>query len=257
MLSNPRAKWYAGHMGPNRWVVFPYSSLVIQSKFGKYFYSVIGPLKTQKDAEGVVRRMGGVLIVVRSVRELDTLPERNPGAGWHRTEEFRSQQRESDSIRLGRRDLESFYRGSKMAHRESRLESERLGENPPQFIGRSPHKFEYIKTEYGNVNAKKEAIRLERESNRLVQIISGKKDKHGFPYHLYLKRLPSKNPVVKGTKIYDKIQAIEAQKGEDSLWPSENFRHDFKDGGEIFGLENGDLLIKKKKKKLWKNFDYD
>lgn len=71
-----------------------------------------------------------------------------------------------------------------------------------------------------------------------------------------LRKEIEENPAIQGTKIYDRIEAIEAKKGKDSLWPGEDFRHDFKDGGEIIGLPNGDLLIKKKKKRLWKNFDY-
>ena len=64
-------------------------------------------------------------------------------------------------------------------------------------------------------------------------------------------------PRSSGTVIYDRITAIEATKGKKSLWPEEDFRHDFKDGGQVVGLPNGDLLIKKTKgKKLWKNFEY-
>ena len=62
------------------------------------------------------------------------------------------------------------------------------------------------------------------------------------------------------TKIYDKILAIEAKKGKDSLWPNELFRHDFKERshGEIWGLKDGALLIVSKSgKRLWKNFNYD
>jgi len=69
----------------------------------------------------------------------------------------------------------------------------------------------------------------------------------------------SKNPPASGgTEIYSNITAIEATKGNNSLWPKEPFRHDFKMGGKILGLPNGDLLIKKGKdgKKLWKFFDY-
>lgn len=66
-------------------------------------------------------------------------------------------------------------------------------------------------------------------------------------------------PRSSGTVIYDRITAIEATKGKNSLWPKEDFRHDFKVGGKILGLPNGDLLVKKgkDKKPLWKNFDYD
>ncbi|HDK42883.1 MAG TPA: hypothetical protein ENG87_05870 [Candidatus Pacearchaeota archaeon] len=63
------------------------------------------------------------------------------------------------------------------------------------------------------------------------------------------------NPV----KIYDDILSIEAVKGNNSLWSNENFRHDFRDEkgkAAVYGLPDGSILIKGKKK-LWKNFDYD
>jgi len=57
-------------------------------------------------------------------------------------------------------------------------------------------------------------------------------------------------------KIYDNIEAIEARKGTDSLWPNEKFRHDFKGKhAAVYGLPDGSLLIKGKKR-LWKKFKY-
>jgi hypothetical protein len=75
----------------------------------------------------------------------------------------------------------------------------------------------------------------------------------------YEKSLTGNPPVSSGTEIYERITAIEATKGNDSLWPEEDFRHDFKQGGKILGLPNGDLLIKRGRdnKPLWKNIDYD
>lgn len=59
-------------------------------------------------------------------------------------------------------------------------------------------------------------------------------------------------------KIYDKIYAIEAQKGGDSNFPKEDFRHDFtKKDSEILGMPDGSLVIKSRSgKRLWKNFNY-
>ena len=65
---------------------------------------------------------------------------------------------------------------------------------------------------------------------------------------------PAPSPEV--VKIYDNITAIEARKGHDSFCPGEIFRHDFKRSrgkASIYGLPDGSLLIKGKKK-LWKNF---
>lgn len=59
------------------------------------------------------------------------------------------------------------------------------------------------------------------------------------------------------TVIYENIEAIDAEKGDDSLWPKEKFRHEFKRGTQVLGMKDGSILIKSKKgKKLWKEFDY-
>ncbi len=62
------------------------------------------------------------------------------------------------------------------------------------------------------------------------------------------------NPPSGAKEIYGRIMAIEAQKGPGSNYPNEYFRHDFKRGSKIYGLPDGSILIKGKKK-LWKNFD--
>lgn len=80
---------------------------------------------------------------------------------------------------------------------------------------------------------------------------------------------PKKSPVVrdfrgpvkkgKRTIIYDKITAIEATKGDKSLWPKEDFRHSFKNNSaaEVLGNPDGSILIKSKKgKRLWKSIEY-
>lgn len=60
------------------------------------------------------------------------------------------------------------------------------------------------------------------------------------------------------TELYNNIIAIEAEKSDDSLWPKELFRHDFKNKGRagVYGLPDGSLLITGNKK-LWKVFQYD
>lgn len=87
----------------------------------------------------------------------------------------------------------------------------------------------------------------------------GKRDAHRHSKEV--SRALKINPQMKSQivdKIYDKILAIEAQKGNDSLWPRENFRHSFKEGAEIYGLKDGSLLVVGKKgKKLWKRINYD
>lgn len=67
------------------------------------------------------------------------------------------------------------------------------------------------------------------------------------------KALFKKNPPSGPKEIYGRILAIEARKGPQSNYPNENFRHDFKPGAKIFGLPDGSILIKGKKK-LWNEF---
>ncbi len=60
------------------------------------------------------------------------------------------------------------------------------------------------------------------------------------------------------TKIYDNVLALEARKGRASMWPGEEFRHDFKTikgKASVYGLTDGSLLIKGNKR-LWKKFNY-
>ncbi len=62
-----------------------------------------------------------------------------------------------------------------------------------------------------------------------------------------------------GILIYDTILAIEAKKGSKSLWPKENFRHEFKNSNKaaVIGLKDGSILIKSQNgKHLWKVFNY-
>lgn len=96
-------------------------------------------------------------------------------------------------------------------------------------------------------------MKVASASNKWASAVKVEKASKGNPK-------PKKNPATSsnGTLIYDRITAIEAIKGKGSLWPDEPFRHDFKKGGKIFGLPNGDLLVKKDAgdKKLWKNFMY-
>jgi 3'-phosphoadenosine 5'-phosphosulfate sulfotransferase len=67
------------------------------------------------------------------------------------------------------------------------------------------------------------------------------------------------------TKIYDNVQQIKARKGKRSLWPNEQFYHNFEEGAEILGigesgqykLKKGDLVIRSRRgKRLWKKFQY-
>jgi hypothetical protein len=59
----------------------------------------------------------------------------------------------------------------------------------------------------------------------------------------------------KCVKIYDRIIEIRAQKGKDSEYPGERFKHTFGPGSEILGNPDGSITIRNKKgKRLWRNF---
>ncbi len=65
------------------------------------------------------------------------------------------------------------------------------------------------------------------------------------------------NPSPSVVEIYSDIQAIDAVKGRNSLWPREHFRHKFKPGSRVYGLPNGDILIHSTKgRRLWRKFKY-
>lgn len=52
---------------------------------------------------------------------------------------------------------------------------------------------------------------------------------------------------------------VKAQKGEESLWPGELFKHSFKKGSKagVYLKANGDVIIKSLVgKRLWKTFNY-
>ncbi len=66
-------------------------------------------------------------------------------------------------------------------------------------------------------------------------------------------------------EIYENIEAVFARKGAKSLWPRQPFKHKFKKGSAVYGvqkggpvkLKEGDLVIRSKRgKRLWKMFDY-
>jgi len=59
-------------------------------------------------------------------------------------------------------------------------------------------------------------------------------------------------------EIYDRILEIRAQKGPQSLWAGELFKHPFTSKAKVYGLPDGSILIKSTcGKDLWQQFDYD
>lgn len=58
-------------------------------------------------------------------------------------------------------------------------------------------------------------------------------------------------------KIYDNVLEIKAQKGENSLWPKENFKHKFskKHKAGVYGQKDGSLVIRGDVP-FWKTFEY-
>jgi hypothetical protein len=81
--------------------------------------------------------------------------------------------------------------------------------------------------------------------------------KVGRSYSQKKKKNSSEKKVV---LIYDQIDAIEATKGNNSLWPQGAFKHKFskKSKAVVLGLPNGSILIKSLNgKRLWGTFQYD
>lgn len=66
-------------------------------------------------------------------------------------------------------------------------------------------------------------------------------------------------------EIYGRLSEIRAQKGKNSLWPGEWYKHPFKGGAVVLGvnktgsyrLRAGDIvLISRQGRRLWKFFNY-
>ena len=65
-------------------------------------------------------------------------------------------------------------------------------------------------------------------------------------------------------EIYAEVEQIWAKKGTNSLWPRQPFKHKFERGVKLFGvkksgsyqLKEGDILMRSRKGKLWKDFSY-
>lgn len=75
----------------------------------------------------------------------------------------------------------------------------------------------------------------------------------------YLKVIePGELSIKSPVEIYGRILAIEATKGKNSNFPRLDFRHDFDKKANIYGLEDGSLLITSNNNKpLWKMFEYN
>lgn len=66
-------------------------------------------------------------------------------------------------------------------------------------------------------------------------------------------------------EVYENLEKIFARKGKKSLWPRQPFKHTFKKGAKVLGvqkggavkLKQGDLVIRSSRgKRLWKMFEY-
>lgn len=173
----------------------------------------------------------------------ETYPAHSPGRAYHigQADAHEWSERESRKLRMNPRRKSKWYVGIIRYEDEVKYGGIFTSAIIPTALSHG-HRYKYA---MGPYNTRKEAIRIANYQG--IQIA---------PYKRRLKENPIQSQIV--DKIYDKILAIEARKGGDSLWPRENFRHDFKEGAEIFGLKDGSLLVVGKKgKRLWKRINYD
>ncbi len=186
----------------------------------------------------------------------------NPGAAWH-------QERRDKWLQMYNREPNNYRLGRTQSHEESINESQKLGMNPKAdyYIGisKTGHKgvlfaesYTPTRAKYGNqflrvygpFLAMREASKFAADKGINVTSFMRVNKVRG-------KKRLRKNPPSGTVEIYDRIEAIEAQKGDGSLWPKEKFRHSFKSKtrAKVFGNPDGSLTIRGKKP-LWKNINY-
>lgn len=209
---------------------------------------------------------------------------KNPNKDYHVAAEKKARFMMDKFEEEGNGTLSSFYMGKTAAEEDSILEEMSMESNPKFFSKEyaleklrnlkydAQEAFEDGQVEVFNFlkgkiqRLMRELKRMSMKSNPLgaTLMIAGNpcsRDREIKRLEHKLTRLKRKHSLrenpPQGTEIYSEILAIEAVKGSHGEFPNEKFRHDFKDGGKIIGLPNGDLLIKHKKgHKQWKNFDY-
>lgn len=235
-------RYYVGVDRSGRAKVFQTSKRVTRESFPWYEF-VIGPFDDHDTA----------LKYALQRYDVGKLPKRfmleNPGARAHRelAERYYST---ASKYRLGTK-TQQYLRGKGDAHRESAEESDRLGlPNPRRRRTR-------IK-----VGDRVASPRYPGETGRVLGIEGDRafvEWSESGAEHVNLSRLTKRNPSANGaTVVYDRILAIEAEKGKDSLWPRERFRHDFTSGAKVIGEADGSLrVVPEKGKKLWRRFRYD
>lgn len=184
--------------------------------------------------------------------------KKNPGAKWHEKELAKSLKNEEKEYDTSSRFEKGQYMGEQIAHRKSIMVSKTLGINPQKNPGAKWHEEEA--EYYKKAVDRNKVLRKLHPGHKLYKELE---DEYGIKRTQHLisakkSRELGMNPPKGAVKIYDKIEAIEAQKGKGSLWPDEYFRHDFKKDktqASVYGMPDGSLMIKGKKP-LWKNFNY-
>ena len=181
----------------------------------------------------------------------------NPRSGWKYYGHANS---EKEAKTLGQKIANKLRTSVNVSHIKSRgrdrweISYKSLKKNSSEMKNnpwhRTEHKF--------NSRAEAKGIGQKLADHYGVQVRAEKCPNTG-KWHLYIKKSKMmSNPPKGAVKIYDDILAIEAKKGNNSLWPREKFRHDFKSKkgkAAIYGMPDGSLMISSSKK-LWKNFDY-
>lgn len=166
-------------------------------------------------------------------------PRKNPGVAWHK--------RRIDDLIVSQlhspRSDKSYLSGMIGAHRESLVESHRLGINPP-------------KSDIEIIYDKVEALYFEDDNGEQIKVsvrgsgpLIGNSDGSITICNVHLSER---------SRFWEmRLARVEAQKGSNSLWSREKFGHDFKHA-DTFDLSGTALTVSSSDgKKLWKKFNYD
>lgn len=236
-------KWYIGDTSKGV-RVFTTKKRITKGSF-PFYRAVIGPFDTQEAADAYVSKHKTLKKIHKAKRK------KNPNRQYHEKQArgwSRFADREKDPLR------QMYARGAVTAHEEGVRSSRRRG-NPTDlwYLGVLPGRKAQIFSKGVLEGAEESGLYSDIFGPFSLETLRRIARSRGLT--IVERRLRPNPP--KAEVLYDNITAIEAEKGQDSLWPGEAFRHDFTKGAQVLGLPGGDVLIRsKKRKRLWRKFDY-